>query len=157
MSGTIHDFTTNAKNTTAPLHVDLFDPITLLSGGNPIASTDLATDGGAYVFQDFTPPGLGLIVVLTGRTNSDHVAAATGAQGISGGNTYIVDAYSLKKTDVAGWGFDITTGGGYVAKFYKDMKPAANLLVANESMPAHGVTLTKDGARPPAPSTSTIR
>src|SRR2546423_994114 len=117
VAGTIYDFTLNKKNTDVPLHVELFDPISLLSGGAPIAMTDLSADGGAYVFQDFTPPGLGLIVILTGRTNTaDHVAAATGAQGISGGNSYVVDAYSLKKTDVAGWaasGFDISTGGGY--------------------------------------------
>jgi hypothetical protein len=149
VQGTIFDFTSNAKNTVSPLHVDLYDPITLLSGGAPLASTDLATDGGAYAFQNFTPPGLGLIVILTGRTNTTTmVATATGAQGISGGNKYTVDAYSLKQSDAAGWGFDITTGGGYIAKFYKDPKPAANLLINNETMKVAGVTLTKDG--PPA-------
>jgi hypothetical protein len=145
VSGTIYDFTSGAKNTITPLHVDLFDPITLLSGGAPISSVDLSSDGGSYVFQDFTPPGLGLIVILTGRTNANNVAAATGAQGLASGQ-YTVDAYSLKKTDVAGWGFDITTGGGYIAKFYHDAKPAPNLLIANEMTKVPGVTLTKDGA-----------
>ena len=146
VTGTIYDFTSNTKNAVAPLHVDLFDPITLLQGGAPIASTDLSSDDGAYVFQDFTPPGLGLIVILTGRTTATMVATATGAQGIAGGNQYTVDAYAVKKTDAAGWGFDITTGGGYIAKFYSDPKPAANLLINNETMKVAGVTLTKDGA-----------
>ena len=146
VSGTIFNFKDSQKNAVTPLHVELFDPITLLSGGQAIASTDLATDGTGYVFQDFTPPGLGLIVILTGRTNATMTATATGAQGIAGGNQYHVDAYAVKKADSDAWGFDIATGGGYIAKFYKDAKPAPTLLIANETMPTAGVTLTKDGA-----------
>lgn len=147
--GDIHNFTDDKKNAITPLHVDLFDPITLLAGGGPIASTVLSSDGGSYVFQDFTPPALGLIVILTGRTDANMVATATGDQGITGGNQYRLDAYAVKMADAAGWGFDIATGGGYIAKYYKDAKPAQNLLIANETMPLAGVTLTKNGAPDP--------
>jgi hypothetical protein len=150
--GDIHNFTDDKPNAVTPLHVDLFDPVTLLTGGAPIASTILS-DGGAYVFQDFAPPGLGLIVVLTGRTDATLVPTATGDSGIAAGNQYRLDAYAVKMADAAGWaasGFDISTGGGYIAKFYKDAKPAPNLLIANETMPAAGVTLLKNNSTDPS-------
>lgn len=146
VAGAVYDFKTGMPNTVAPLHVQLYDPIQLLSGGAPIAETDLATNGGSYKFANFSPPSLGLIVILTGVTNATMTPAGTGAQGVSAGNQYTVDAYAIKKADSDAWGFDLTAGGGYVAKFYKDKKPAPNLLIANETMPVAGVTLIKDGA-----------
>lgn len=148
VSGDIRDFKTNATNMVMPIDVDLWDPLQLLTGGMPIATTTL-TDGSSYVFSNFSPPSLGLIVVMThttaGGTSTMMTPAGTGAQMISAGNAYTVDAYAIKKADSDAWGFDIATGGAYVAKFYKDKKPAPNLLIANESMPVAGVTLVKDG------------
>ena len=54
---------------------------------------------------------------------------------LSTGNSYRVDAYAIQKADSDTWGFDIATGGAQIAKFYNDMKPAPNLLVANETTP----------------------
>ncbi|MCU1282294.1 MAG: hypothetical protein JWM53_5840, partial [bacterium] len=153
--GDILNFTDNAPSAAANLHVDLYDPIALLQQKPPIASVVLSGDTSGYVFQDFPPPSLGLIVVVTGRGDATNSLAATGARGLSssGGDQYRVDAYAVKKSDTDAWaasGFDISAGGGVVAKFYKDAKPAANLLIANETMKAAGVTLTKDGADPGA-------
>jgi hypothetical protein len=149
VAGTIYDFKTNAKNTVAPLHVELFDALQLLQGGAPIVSTDLATDGGSYVFQDFTPPNFGIIVVMTGRTNATMTAAGTGAQNVSAGNQYVVDLYAIKKADSDAWGggFNVATGGAYIAKFYSNMKPDPKILLATQdTTPVAGVTLTKDSA-----------
>lgn len=140
--GDIFDFTTNTPSATTPIHVELYNPTDLLNGGAPLASQDVT--GGAYAFQSFKAPMLGLIVIMTGRTNTGVlVPAATGDQGISAG-IYHVDAYALKQADVANWGFDITAGGAVIAKFYNDPKPAANALIINETHPVAGVTLRKD-------------
>lgn len=149
--GTIYNFTDGSKNTNAAVEVDLFDPIALLSpGATPIATTTTSSDGSSYVFQDFTPPPLGLVVVLVGLTSMTNTPAGTGAQSISANNQYHVDAYSLKKADSDAWGFDLSTGGGYIAKFYSDPKPAPSQLIANETKKVAGVTLLKDGANPGA-------
>jgi hypothetical protein len=148
VSGSILDFKTNMTNTVAPLNVDLYDPLALLTGGAPLATAVLDTNGGSYKFQNFPPPNLGLIVVMTGRGNANMTPAGTGAQGVTGGNQYRVDAYAIQKTDSDKWMFDISTGGAYIAKFYSDTKPAPNLLIANEKTPVLGVTLQKDGAPP---------
>ncbi len=71
---------------------------------------------------------------------------ASGDQGVGAG-TYRVDAYTIPASEVAAWGFPgIAQTGAYVAKFYKDMKQPATNLVANETMPVAGVTLTKNGS-----------
>ena len=147
VSGDIVDFKTNAKNNVMPIDVDLWDPLQLLTGGTPIATVTL-TDGSSYVFSNFSPPSLGLIVIMTHSSMGGATmmtAAGTGAQGVSAGNSYHVDAYAVKKSDSDAWNFDITAGGAYIAKFYKDTKPAPNALVANEMSPVAGVTLVKDG------------
>jgi hypothetical protein len=148
--GTINDFKSGAANTVTPLSVELYDAFGLLNGQPAIASTTLTMSGaaaGSYVFKDFTPPGFGIIIVITGRTNTGVMTpAGTGAQGVVGDQIYRVDAYSLKQTDSSAWGFDIATGGAYVGKFYTDTKPDPKLLIANESKPAAGVTMTKDGS-----------
>ncbi|MGZ3405130.1 MAG: hypothetical protein ACXVAN_01715, partial [Polyangia bacterium] len=142
--GDIYDFTTNKKNAT-PVHVELYDAVGLLTGGGLIAMTD-SSDGSSYIFKDFVPPAFGTIVVMTGRTMATMTMAGTGAQNVTPNNQYRVDAYALKQVDSAAWGFDITAGGAQVAKYYKDAKPAPNQLINNESMPAMGVTMIKDGA-----------
>lgn len=146
VSGAVLDFKTETTNTIAPLHVELYDPLALLMGGAALATTDLATDGGSYVFQDAPPSPTGLIIVLTGRTNANMILAGTGAQGISTGNSYRVDAYAIQKADSDTWGFDIATGGAQIARYFSDMKPAPNLLVANEKTPVTGVILTENGS-----------
>jgi hypothetical protein len=146
VAGAIKNFTNNADNTVTPLHVALYDPNVLLGGGAPIDQTDLTSGGGGYVFQNFAPPGLGLIVVVTGEGNANMTMAGTGQQGIAAGNSYVLDAYAIKKTDSDGWGFDIATAGAQIGKFYLDTKPAPNLLVANETMPAMGVTYSMSGS-----------
>jgi hypothetical protein len=146
ISGSILNFKDNKKSTT-PIHVDLYDPVTLLNGGLPIASYD-SVDGGSYVFQNFSPPSLGLVVVATGRTTAGFVVAGSAGQNI-GASKYVIDTYALPAADAAMWGggIDIATTGAFVAKFYKDPAPAAGApSLANETMPVAGVTLTKDGA-----------
>ena len=66
-------------------------------------------------------------------------------QGIASGNQYKLDTYSIPKADSDQWGFDITTGGAHIAKFYNDPKPLPTNIIANETMPVAGVTLLKDG------------
>jgi len=143
--GVINDFKTGLPNDVTPLHVEVYDAFGLLNGQAPLGMTDLTTSGGGYVFQDISPPQFGIIVVLTGKTNTMMTQAGTGAQNVSSDQSYRVDAYALKKSDSDKWGFDITTGGAYVGKFYKDPKPTQpNILIANETMPASGVTMLKD-------------
>ena len=144
VSGDIYDFTTNKKNA-VPVHVELYDAVGLLQGAGLLAMTDSA-DGSSYIFNDFNPPPLGTIVVMTGRTMATMTMAGTGAVNVTGNNAYRVDAYALKKSDSDGWGFDIATGGAQIAKYYKDTKPQPNQLINNETMPAMGVTMVKDGA-----------
>lgn len=143
--GNILNFTDNMKNT-VPVRLELYDAVGLLQGGGLLASFD-SSDGSSYVFQDFSPPPLGTIVVMT-KTGAGAAMtnAGTGAVNVTGNNQYRVDAYAVKKADSDGWGFDITTGGAQIAKYYKDPKPAPNQLVANETMPASGVTMIKDGS-----------
>lgn len=143
VSGTIIDFKTNMKST-ATVDVALFDPITLLSGGNPIATIPSAT--GSYVFQDFPAPSLGLIVVATGKSTPSMTEAGAAGQMIANGKSYVLDTYALPKADSDAWGFDIAAGGAQVAKFYNDTKPSPTNVVATETHPVAGVTLTKDGA-----------
>jgi len=147
VSGDIFDFKTGMKNGVMPIEVDLWDPLQLLTGGMPIATATL-TDGSSYVFQNFSPPSLGLIFIMT-RTASGAATmmtpAGTGGQGVSAGNQYHVDAYAVKKSDSDAWNFDIATGGAQIAKFYADKKPAPNLLIANEMTPVACVQLQKDG------------
>lgn len=144
--GMINDFTTDSPNAVANLTVELYDAVGLLQGGGLIAST-VSTDGKSYIFKDFSAPQLGTIVVMTGHNNAGTMMtmAGTGAQGVSGNNQYRVDAYAVKKADSDAWGFDVTAGGAQIAKYYKDPKPAPNQLIANETMPASGVTMIKDG------------
>ncbi len=143
VSGSIIDFKTNMKSST-PIHVELYDPIAVLTpGATPIAMYDSA-DGGSYVFQDFQVPSLGIIVVTTGKGTAGFIVAGSAAQGIASGNQYKLDTYSIPKADSDQWGFDITTGGAQIAKFYKDPKPLPTNIIANETMPVAGVTLTKD-------------
>jgi hypothetical protein len=145
VSGAVLDFKTEMANTIKPLHVELYDPLALLMGGTPLATTDLVDDGGSYVFQDAPPSPSTLLVVLTGRTNANMTMAGTGAQGTSAGNSYRVDAYAIQKADSDKWNFDIATGGAQIARYFSDMKPAPNLLVANEKTAVAGVTLTENG------------
>ena len=145
--GMINDFTTNSPNAVSNLTVELYDAVGLLQGGGLIAST-VSADGKSYIFNNFAAPPLGTIVVMTGHTNSPTAMtmAGTGAINVTSNNQYRVDAYAVKKADSDGWGFDITTGGAQIAKYYKDPKPQPNQLIANETMPASGVTMIKDGS-----------
>jgi hypothetical protein len=146
VSGSILDFKTEMANTVTPLHVELYDPLDLLMGGTALAQTDLVDNGGSYVFQDAPPPTSTLLIVLTGRTNATMTMAGTGAQGISAGVQYRVDAYAIQKADSDKWGFDIATGGAQIARYFTDTKPAPNLLIANEKTPVAGVILTENGS-----------
>ncbi|MCU1280420.1 MAG: hypothetical protein JWM53_3966 [bacterium] len=150
IQGTIYDFHSNAKATT-PIHLELYDPIKLLQGGGPLASTD-STDGFSYKFQDFMPPTLGLVVIVTaglvpGMTTAGFVPTGSAGQGI-GAAKYTIDTYALTTTDAAKWNFDITTGGAFIAKFYSNPAPAAGapVVVADDKTAVAGVTLLKDGA-----------
>jgi len=142
--GNILNFKDNMPNTT-PVHVELYDALGFLSGGGLIASTD-STDGKNYIFRDFSPPQFGIIIVMTGHTMANMTEAGTGALNISGNGQYRVDAYAIPKADSDAWGFDISTGGAQIAKYYKDPKPQPTQLIANETMAASGVTMIKDGA-----------
>ncbi len=98
VSGSIIDFKTNVKAST-PIHVELYDPIAVLTpGATPIAMYDSA-DGGSYVFQDFQVPSLGIIVVTTGKGTAGFIVAGSAAQGIASGNQYKLDTYSIPKAD----------------------------------------------------------
>jgi hypothetical protein len=127
------------------IHIELYDPIALLAGGTPSATAD-STDGGSYVIQDFTVPSLGLIVVVTGNTTPGMIKAGAAAKGVSKDVIYHLDTYAIAKADSDKWGFDIATDGAQIAKFYSDSAPSPTNIVANETMPVAGVTLTKDGA-----------
>lgn len=150
ISGTIFNFTTNTKNTAA-VDALLFNATDLPSPNpTPIATGMVSADGSTYVFQDFTAPGIGLVVIATGTTTTGMVPTGTGGQGIANDTIYQIDAYALSQTDVAGWNFDITTGGGYIARFFNDPKsadPTKNL--NTETHPQLGVVLTQDGQAPP--------
>jgi hypothetical protein len=127
------------------VHVEVYDAVGLLNGGGLLGMTD-SGDGGSYVIPNFTPPQLGTIVIMTGRTNATMIMAGTGGQNITAGNSYRIDAYAVTQTEAAGWGFDITAGGAYIARYYKDTKPDPTKLIINETMPASGVTMIKDFA-----------
>jgi hypothetical protein len=143
IDGAILNFKTNAKGAD-PIDVLLFDPVTLLSGGAPL--TSCTSDGANYVCQNFTPPGLGLVAIVTGGKTAGFVPAGSAGQGISA-SKYTIDTYEVKKSDADAWGFDYTTGGAFIAKFYSDPKPTGSIIQASADTHAvSGVTLTKDGA-----------
>lgn len=140
----------------ATVTVAAYDPVTLLQGGQPIGKDTFST--GSYKLQDLPASSvpLGLLAIVVGDDpaagNVNFVRAVVGNQGISGGNKYRVDAYVLPKSVADGWkpAFDYGPNGGYVGKFYNDPKvgPGAPL-IASETHPVMGVTLTINGA--PAP------
>ncbi len=152
ISGTIYNFTTNAKSAVANLDVLLFNATDLPSANpTPLAVGQISADGSSYVFQDFVAPGLGLVVIATGNMTTGMVPTGTGGQGIGNNTVYQIDAYSLSQADVAGWGFDITAGGAYIARFFSDAastSPTQNL--NNDKTPVAGVTLLENGADPGA-------
>jgi hypothetical protein len=139
---------------TGMIAVAVYDPFTFLMGGNPL-DAGFFTEG-FYIFPNVAVPSFPLIIVVTGdmdKMNTTYVNTGTGAQGIVSGGKYRVDAYATPKSVQTTWfmnGFDINPSGGYLAKYYLDTKPAPTALIANETMPAAGVTLTKDGSPNPA-------
>lgn len=148
VTGSLIDLVTNVKST-ATVSVALVDPLTFLSGGGAIATQNVAGTG-AYKFQDFTPPQLGLIAIIVSDPGTSgtpmYYTTATGDQQITGNTIYTVDAYVLEKSVVDGWKaqFDVDTLGGYLAKFYNDPKPLNTNLTATETHPVGGVQLTQD-------------
>jgi len=79
IDGSIYNFTDNKKGST-PIHLELYDPILLLSGGGPTATYD-STDGASFVFQDFVPPNLGLVAIVTGKGTTGFVTAGSDVKG----------------------------------------------------------------------------
>jgi hypothetical protein len=154
VAGAINNFT-DGMPFSGSIHVAVYDPVAFLGGSPPLDQTDVTTPG--YMFKDISAPGLGLIVIVTGdanRMNTTFVNTATGAQGVTNGNKYRVDAYAIPKAVTDSWkttgGLDINVGGAYVAMYYSDMKPPATNLAFTEKMPVMGVQLVKDGtANPP--------
>ena len=149
VDGTIYNFKDNTKNT-VPVTVDLFDATQLLQGKGPIMTVD-STDGSTFVFQDFSPPPLGTIVIMTRTATAGGSAtmtpAGTGGQMISGNTQYHIDAYAVPKADSDKWGFDLTAGGAQIARYFSDPKPTSPTSVRNnEKTPVAGVTMIKDGA-----------
>lgn len=140
--GAILNFSDN-KYASGNIHVQLFEALTLLQGGAPVGMADVDASGG-YNFPDISP-GLGLFVVVTGN-GTTQVATGTGVSGVVGDSIYRADAYTIPKAQADAWGFDYTTGGAQIAKFYKDPKPSPTNLIANEMSAASGVTLMKDGS-----------
>lgn len=155
VSGAIRDFLTNNVSTSAKIHVALYNPLDFIQGRPAIASTDVDSGVGGYVFQDVTPPGLGLIAVVAGDADLENgsggagvtfVSAASGAQNVAAGNIYVVDVYALLRSTVNGWansGTDWYTSGGYVSKFYSDAKPDPTMLSATETHPVSGVSVSE--------------
>ena len=135
------------------IHVSLYDPVAFLMNGAPLDQTDVTTPG--YMFKDIGAPGLGLIIIVTGdadKMNKTFINTGTGAQGVSNGNKYRVDAYALAKTASDMWkpDIDIATGGAVVNFYYNEAKPAPTNLAFTEKTPVMGVQLVKDGAANPA-------
>ena len=117
----------------------------MLTNGQPIMQCMMDGGTGTYVCQDFTPPGLGLIVVVTGGATTGFVGAGSAGQNISA-STYKIDTYQVKKSDADAWGFDYATNGAFIAKFYSDAKPSGtDIEVTSDKDPVSGVTLIKDG------------
>lgn len=149
INGTLLNFVDNTPNTTAQVHVSIYNALDLLNGGGPLDKGDFT---GSYLFPNVPAPSLGLIAIVVGDANgmnTTFVNCASGDQGIANGNKYHVDAFVLPRTVTDMWktqGIDIATGGAYVAKFFNDPKPPSTNLVANETHPVAGVTLLKDGA-----------
>jgi hypothetical protein len=138
---------------TATVHVSVYNPIDLLSGGLPLDKGDFS---GGYIFPNIPAPSLGLIAVVVGDANGSNttfVNCATGDQMVANGNKYHVDAYVLPRSVTDGWkssaGFDIAVGGAYIAKFYSDTKGTPASQVDNEKNPVAGVQLTENSAVPP--------
>jgi hypothetical protein len=144
VAGRILNFKDNTQAASGQLHVQLYDPVTLLNGGPPIDKQDVDASVG-YVFQNFTPPTLGLVVILTGD-GVTTVATGTGGQQVGAGNSYKIDAYTILKADADKWGFDYSTGGAYIAEYFMDAKPPVTNLTQTETMPLTGVQMLKDGA-----------
>ena len=146
IDGHIYNFKDHAKNA-VPVTVDLYDATQLLQGKPASMTVQSSSDGSSFVFQDFTPPPLGTVVIMTHATSPTvMINAGTGGQGVSGNTKYTIDAYAIPQTDATAWNFDITAGGAQIALYYKDAKPSPTMILANESMPASGVTMLKDGA-----------
>jgi hypothetical protein len=157
VAGAINNFT-DGMPFSGSIHVAVYDPVSFLGGNPPLDQTDVTTPG--YMFKDISAPGLGLIVIVTGdanRMNATFINTATGAQGVSNGNKYRVDAYAIPKAVTDSWkttgGLDVNVGGAYVAIYYSDPKPAATNLAFTEKTPVMGVQMVKDSSTmltPPA-------
>ena len=154
------NFVDNMANALAPIHVASTTRSTLLSRRRAARRARLHR-GGSYVFQNFPPPGLGLIVVVVGDADGDQhlTSTATGdADRLRRQQRTASTPTSCRSAVSDGWSFDIdSTGGAYIAKFYSDAEPAPNLLVANEKHPGRRREVHRERRRRRGASTSTPR
>jgi len=143
VNGLIRDILDNGIHK-ARIHVAWYDPLDFLSGG--AAKAELDTDTGGYVFRDQSPTGTGLIAIAVGdadRGNVTFVTAGSGAQNVQAGKSYRVDGYAIPRSLVNMWnsqsGTDWVASGGYLARYFSDMKPPETNLAATETSPVMGV------------------
>jgi hypothetical protein len=115
---------------------------------------ELDTDTGTYIFNSVAAPALPLMAIAAGDSDiavkganagAHFVETGAGAQNVSGGTSYRIDIFALKRTVVDGWssqsGINWYANGGYLARFYSDAKPADNNLAFTEMSPVPGVQL----------------
>jgi hypothetical protein len=153
--GLLRNFLDSTVYKTTDVHLALYAPLDYINHMPALASQDIAAGTGGYIFQGIAPPSLTLIAVVAGdmdlsgaNTGTTLVSAASGAQNVAAGGSYLVDVYVLPRGIVDGWGKtsggqDWYTTGGYISKFYSDAKPDPTLLSAFETHPVMGVQVTE--------------
>ena len=111
------------SESTAPIHVELYDPIVLLRRAEcRIASYD-SVDGGSYVFQDFTPPPPRPRRRRHRQRHAPATASPARADRTSAATTVPRGHLRRQEGGLRRLGLRHRSGGAYIAKFYKDPKP----------------------------------
>ena len=128
------------------LQVIAVDPLGFLAGNKtPIAPSPVTTDdNGAYVIPNLPVPSQALTALAVSDVGGPmtYMLTASGANMISGGQTYRLDLFVVEKSTVANWdtqaglagGNTFEANGGYVARFRDAM-----------GNPVAGVQLTFQG------------
>jgi hypothetical protein len=133
------------------VRVAVYEPLTFFSNPSAMPITE-STTSDVFIFKNVTAPASGLVLLAI----TDPTGTATPIYQIAGvaskivpGKSYRIDAFAVKKSDVAAWsassGVDYDAKGAYVGRFFLDHVIDPTNQAAKETMPATGVKMIEAG------------
>jgi hypothetical protein len=138
------------------VRVWVVDPLQFLANPSALAQSPCPTSvclappvdtDDTYTFNNLRVPQLATAVAVGDAAGTLQVTGTGGL--VTAGQKYQIDSYATPKTLAQSWatqsGFDLAVKGIYIARFFMDPAPQPNAIVATETMPLAGVTLTESG------------